>query len=183
MISAEPTKQEKTLKRVLTISRLNGWSVVVFAVLGTLITLAIGDFSGVIVGFLIGAAGWMEIRGHNLLKRRKPEGMKLLVRSQMFLLAVILVYCASRLGSFDNGTVMGNLTPDMEALLKESGIDKADVLPLVRTAFFAGYGGFALATLIYQGGMALYYRSRIPVVTEALTAPARPLVSHLPPSA
>jgi hypothetical protein len=183
MTSAEPTKQEKTLKRVLTVSRLNGWSVVVFAVLGTLITLAMGDFSGIVVGLLIGLGGWMEIRGHNQLKRRNPDGMKLLVRSQMFLLAVILVYCASRLGSFDNGSVMGNLTPDMEAMLKESGIEKADVLPLVRMAFFAGYGGFALATLLYQGGMALYYRSRIQVVTEALAAPSRPRVSYLPPSA
>ena len=53
----------------------------------------------------------MEIRGHKLLKRRNPDGMKSLVRSQMFLLAVILVYCATRLGSFDDNTVMGNPNP------------------------------------------------------------------------
>jgi hypothetical protein len=183
MVIAELTKQEKALKRVLTISRLNGWSVIVFAALGTLITLVIGDFSGMVIGFLIGAAGWMEIRGHNLLKRRNPDGMKSLVRSQMFLLTIVLVYCASRLGSFDDSTVMSNFTPDMEAILKESGIEKADVLPLVRIAFFAGYGGFAFATLIYQGGMALYYRAKAPLVIEALIAPPRPRVSHLPPSA
>lgn len=181
MISPEPTKQDKALKRVLTISRLNGWSVVVFAAIGTLITLVIGDFSGMAIGVLIGVAGWMEIRGHKKLTRRDPEGMKLLVRSQLFLLAVILVYCAGRLGSFDDGTVMASLTPDMEALLKEAGINKTDILPLVRTAFFAGYGGFALATLLYQGGMALYYRGKTLAVTEALTA-APKRVSHFPPS-
>ena len=71
----------------------------------------------------------------------------------------------------------------METILKESGIEKADVLPLVKLTFFIGYGGFALATLIYQGGMALYYRAKTPLVTEALIAPPRPRVSHLPPSA
>ncbi len=184
MISSttEPMPPEKALKRILRISLLNGWCVIVFAALGSLITLAMGDFSGLVVGFLIGAAGWMEIRGHKLLKQRQPDGMRLLVRSQILLLAVVMVYCASRLGSFDEGTVMGNLTPDLETLLKENGIAKGDILSLVRTAFFAAYGGFAVLTLFYQGGMALYYRSKIALITEALTAPPRPRVSYFPPS-
>lgn len=183
MISPEPTKPEKALKRVLAISRFNGWSVIVFAALGTLITLVMGDLSGLAVGVLVGIAGWMEVRGHRTLKRRNPEGMRLLVRSQVFLLAVILVYCATRLGSFDNTTAMGNLTPDMETMLNEAGLHSADILPLVRMAFFTLYAGLALGTLAYQGGMALYYRAKTPLVVEALTAPpARSRVSHLPPS-
>jgi hypothetical protein len=182
MTGAEPTKSEKALKRVLRISRLNGWSVIVIAALGTLITLAMGDLSGMTVGVLIAIAGGMEVRGHKLLKRHNPDGMKTLVRSQMFLLAIILVYCATRLGSFDDGAVLGNVTPDMEALLKEAGISKTDILPLVRTAFFVGYGSFALVTLFYQGGMALYYRAKTPLVVEALQTPPRPRVSVLPPS-
>jgi len=180
----EPTvsPKEKALKRVLIISRLNGWSVIVFAALGSLATLVLGDLSGLVVGILIGIGGWMELRGGSLLRRKNSDGMRLLVRSQLFLLAVILVYCASRLGSFDDGTVLVNLTPDVEALLKENGIDRADILPLVRAAFFAIYGGLALGTLLYQGGMTLYYRSRIKLVTEALLLPPPPRVSHLPPS-
>lgn len=180
----EPTPREKALRRVLAVSRVNGWSVVVFAALGTLITLALGDFSTLAVGGLVGIAGWLEVRGHGKLKRRDPAGMKLLVRSQLFLLAVILAYCASRLGSFDPALAMDNLTPDMEAMLKEAGIDRADILPLVRMVFFTLYGGVALGTLVYQGGMALYYRAKAPLVVEALSAPpARPGVSHVPPSA
>ena len=182
MIASELTPQEKTLKRVLAISRVNGWSVVIFAAFGTLLTLLMGDFSSMGVGVLATAAGWMEVRGNRLLKRRNLDGTKWLVRSQLFLLVVVLVYCASRLGSFDGETAMGNLTPDMEAVLHEAGIAKADILPMVRIAFFAIYASFAIATLIYQGGLAIYYRSKIPAVTEALTMPPRPRVSHLPPS-
>ena len=101
--TTEPTPQEKALKRILRISLLNGWCVIVFAALGSLITLAMGDFSGLIVGFLIGAAGWMEIRGHKLLKQRQPEGMRLLVRSQLLLLAVVMV-CVSCSSPSDTAT-------------------------------------------------------------------------------
>jgi hypothetical protein len=181
MPTPEPTPQEKALKRVLAISRLNGWSVIVIAGLGVLLALALGDLSSVFIGLLVAAAGVMEVRGHKKLKRRDAEGMKLLVRSQLFLLAVILVYCASRLGSFDSETALAGLTPEMESLLKESGIQKSDILPMVSTAFYSLYITVAVTCLIYQGGMALYYRRKIPPVTAALAAPLV-RVSHLPPA-
>lgn len=182
MITPEPTKAEKTLKRVLFISAFDGWSVIAIAALGTLITLLFGDYSGVGVGLLIAGAGWMELRGRKQLKRRDTAGMKTLARSQLLLLSVILVYCTMRLASFDDATAMGNLTPDLESLLQEAGIQKAEILPLVRTAFLAIYGGVALGTLIYQGGMIFYYRARTNLVTEALATSPRPKVSVLPPS-
>jgi len=162
---------------VLTVSRLNGWGVAIFAVLGVLVALVMGDLLGIAICLFVLASGWMEIRGNRKLQRRDPDGMKWLVRSQMFLLAVILAYCARCLGSFDSDTVMANLTPDMEAMLKESGIEKADILPLVHKMFFVLYGAVALTSLLYQGGLALFYRGKTARVTEVLTRP--PLV---PPS-
>jgi hypothetical protein len=182
MTDPSPTPQEKALRRVLTVSRLDGWSVIVIAALGTLLTLAFGDLLGCFVGVMIAAAGGLELRGRRKLERRDAAGMKMLVRSQMFLLTVILVYCASRLGSFDADSAMGNLTPDMEAMLKEAGIVKADILPMVRLAFFGTYGTVALVSLLFQGGMAFFYRRKTPLVTAALAAPPRARVSHLPPS-
>ena len=176
MTAPEPSPQEKALKRVLAVSRLNGWSVVVIAGLGALIALLLGDLVGVFVGLLAAAAGWMEVRGHRMLRRRDAAGMTSLVRSQLFLLSVILVYCVTRLGSFDADTALSNLTPDMEAMLKESGVTRGDILPLVRTAFLATYLGFAGVSILYQGGMALYYRGKTRLVTEALAVPPAPLV-------
>ena len=37
------------------------------------------------------------------------------------LLGVILVYCVSRLGSFDGDTALANLTPEMEVALINDG--------------------------------------------------------------
>ena len=162
---------EISLQRVLTVSRLNGWSVIVLSALGSLLALAIGDLPSALIGLLVLAAGLLEVRGYRQLQQRNPAGLNLLVRSQLFLLAVMLVYCAGRLGSFDADTALASLTPDMEVILAEAGLDKSSLLPLVRTAFFALYSTVAAITLIYQGGLALFYRSKIKLVTEALTAP------------
>ena len=70
MTTPAPTPQEKVLKRVLKVSRLNGWSVAVFAGLCVLLTLALGDLLGSIIGLLAVTSGWMEIRGHRQLQRR-----------------------------------------------------------------------------------------------------------------
>jgi hypothetical protein len=171
MPDPQPTPQEKSLKRVLTISRLNGWSVAVVAALGTLVTLLLGDLTGTLVGLVAVASGWMEIRGNGKLQRKDASGMTLLVRSQLLLLGVLLAYCVIRLGSFDAETAMANLTPDMEAILKEAGLERGDILPMVSMTYYATYSAVAATCLIYQGGMALYYRSRTNTIITALSLP------------
>ena len=174
MTDPQSTPPQQALKRVIGLSRLNGWSVVIVAGLGALIALAMGDWLSLGLGLLVGGLGWLEVHGNRLLKKRDATGMKWLVRSQMLLLALILAYCASRLGSFDAENMLANLTPDMEAALKEAGLVRADIVPLVHQIFLALYISVALTSLVYQGGLALYYQSKTPLVTEALTVPPEP---------
>jgi len=171
MAAPQPTPAQKALQRVTGLSRLNGWSVVIVAGLGGLIALVLGDWLSIGLGLLVGGLGWMEVKGGRMLRKRDADGMKWLVRSQMLLLALILAYCSSRLGSFDPESALGNLTPDMEAALKEAGIARADIMPLVHQMFLALYISVAVAALLYQGGLALYYRRKVQLVTEALAAP------------
>jgi hypothetical protein len=174
MTVPQPTPPQKALQRVRAISRVNGWSVVIVAGLGVLLALGLGDWLSIGLGLLVGGLGWMEVYGGRLLRKRDPDGMKWLVRSQMLLLGLILAYCASRLGSFDAESMMSNLTPDMEAALKEAGIVRADIVPLVHQMFLALYISVALASVLYQGGLALYYRSKTGLVTAALAMPPSP---------
>jgi len=171
MATPPPSAPEKVLQRVLFISAFDGWSVCAIGGLALLVTLLLGDLSGLVVCVLALVAGIMELRGRRKLQRRDPAGMKELVRAQLLLLAVVLVYCASRLGSFDQDTVLASLTPDMKAALKESGVEMAEIMPLVKTTFYAAYSIVALLALLFQGGLILYYRSKTPLVTEALTPP------------
>ena len=174
--SVEPTPEEKIYRRVLFVAGFDGWSVVIVAGLGTVLSLLFGSLTGILIGLLLIGAGVMELHGRRLLQRRNADGMRWLVRAQLFLLGVIVVYCASRLGSFDAETAMGNMTPDMEAALTEAGLNKADIVPLVHMTFVATYSILAIISLIFQGGLALYYRSRIGGVTAAL-APPPPIVT------
>jgi hypothetical protein len=70
---------------------------------------------------------------------------------------------------------MASLTPEMEVALKEAGLERADVLPLVQTVFYAVYGTVAFVSVIFQGGLTLYYRSRTSAVTAALTPVPEPI--------
>jgi hypothetical protein len=162
---------EETLRRVLKVSRLDGWSVAIFAGFCSLVSLAFGDPVGCSVGLLVALGGALEVRGHHLLKHGNADGMRWLVRSQLVVLGTIWAYAASRLLSFDTAIVQDIATPDMRASLNELGLTLEDILPLVRRAFYLLYGGVMAVTLIYQGGLALYYRRRTAAVAQALSAP------------
>ncbi len=161
---------EKALASVRRFSRLNGWSVVIVAALGTFLTLLLGDFLGVGIGLLVVVGGMMEVHGNRRLAALDPKGMSWLVRSQFTVLAVILVYAVSRLGSFDGEMALANLTPEMRAALQELQLDPRELLPLVKLTVFLTYGTVAVVTCVYQGGLGLFYRSRIPLVNKAIAA-------------
>jgi hypothetical protein len=177
-----PRPPEDVLRRVIRISRLNGWSVAIFAGLGILVSLAVLDPIGIAVCLLIALGGAIEVRGCRRLRRRDPDGMRLLVRSQLVVLGVIWVYALPRLLSFDATYLQDEAIPNLRELLSASGMDfdsilaqagltTKDIVPLVHLFFVVLYGSVMLVTLFYQGGLALYYRHRTAAVTEALKAP------------
>lgn len=177
-----PRPPADVLRRVIRLSRLNGWSVVIFAGLGVLVSLLLLDPIGLATCLLITLGGVIEVRGSRRLRRRDPDGMRLLVRSQLVVLGVIWVYALPRLLSFDATYLQDQVIPnlreimaasgaDFDSLLAQAGLDAKAIVPLVHLFFVVLYGSVMLATLFYQGGLALYYRHRAAVVTEALRAP------------
>jgi hypothetical protein len=68
----------------------------------------------------------------------------------------------------------------MNSVLDQMGLDIATLLPLVRLVFRAIYITVILVTLIYQGGLALYYHRQRAAIREALTA-LPPLLVPPPP--
>jgi hypothetical protein len=169
-----PQLPEATLQRVLRTSKVNGWSVVIFASGGVLLSLVFGDWSGTAVGLLVALGGVLEVQGHRQVARGDVAGMPRMIRGQWVVLGAILVYCVSRLGSFDAESALDNLTPGLRSELASSGVDVEEIIPLVRATFYATYSAIALVTVIYQGGLARYYRRRRPVVEQALADRRRP---------
>ncbi len=173
-----PLTPDQALQRVLKISRLNGWSVVLFAGFCTLITVLLGDLTGVCVGLLVVAAGIMEVWGNRMLRRRQADGMRWLIRAQLFLLGVILIYAATRLMSLGRELAVENLSQEMRDALKQLELNLDDIRPLVQRAVWGFYGAVMLATCLYQGGLAFYYSRRRVLVAQALGPPTTPASAH-----
>ena len=162
---------DQALQRVLKISRLNGWSVVLFAGFCTLITVLLGDVTGIVVGLMVIAAGIMEVRGNRMLRRRDANGMVWLIRAQLFLLGVILIYGATRIMSYGGERGVESLSPDMRNVLKQLDIQPNEIMTLLRKIVWIFYGAVMGATCIYQGGFAFYYSRRKALVEQALVIP------------
>jgi hypothetical protein len=167
-----------TLRKVIKIARFNGMIVVcIVACACALVTLALGDISGAFFCLLAAAAGWSEWHGAKLLQRGRERGIKWLVRSQLYLLAIILLYVLTRMLSYDSdyGNLRSNIEEmsqlsgmNIDEMLQNIGLTMEDTLRLVRTAFYTMYGTFALVAVFYQGGLALYYHRRAAAIRTAL---------------
>jgi hypothetical protein len=155
------------------------------AVLSFLLSLFTGGLLGLGMGLFIIVGGVMEIAGYRRLRRRDPDGMKLLVNSQLVVLGAIWAWALPSLLSFDPSYLRDDVIPNvremlaasgmnLDALLVQAGLGTDRLVPLVRLFLVVLYGSVMLATLLYQGGMVLYYRHRTAAVTEALRMPLPP---------
>jgi hypothetical protein len=163
-----PPLPEETLRRVLRISRINGWSVVIIAGFGALVSLMFGDLSGAFVGLIVAYGGWTEVLGQKQMQRGDADGVRRLVRAQWIVLGAILVYCVTRMASFDADTALSALTPGVRSELASAGIDVESLMPMVRLVFYVSYTAVAVVTLFYQGGLARFYHRRESIVRQAL---------------
>jgi hypothetical protein len=162
---------EQAVQKLLKISRVNGWSVAGLAGFSTVITLLIGDITGIVVGSMAVACGLMELRGNRMLQKRNSSGVRWLIAAQMFLLGVILIYAGMRIWNFRADEVIQYASSDMRNTLKQLELSPEDLTPLVQKIVWAFYGAVILASCLYQGGLAFYYKRRQTLVEEAFAAP------------
>jgi hypothetical protein len=158
---------------MLRVARLDGGSVLVLCGALAIASAWYGDFTGAVIGVLIAGAGAFELHGAGLIKAGEPRGLNWLVASQLYLLATILSYVGWRLMSYDPAAMRRLLepvlhNPEIQAQFDEAGVTEADLFATLRTYYFTGFKMVAVGTLLYQGGMALYYHRRRAAVAAAL---------------
>ena len=173
MSSNPPPLPAAIVARMLRVAHFDGGSVLVLSGALAIASAWYGDVTGAIIGVLIAGAGAFELHGASLIKARQPRGLNWLVASQLYLLTTILCYVGWRLASYDPAAMRRLLdpvfhNPELQAQFDETGVTEADLLATLRTYYFAGFKVVAVATLLYQGGMALYYHRRRAAVAAAL---------------
>jgi len=165
-----PLLPSERLRRVLRVARIDGLSVLVIAGGFGLISAACGDFSGAAFGFLIAAAGAIELKGVSLLRAARMEGMGWLFGSQLYLMAVILAYVFFRLFNLAKDPLLKALN----RAFAQTGMDM-EMLPFDLTQMLKFvYLAVAVITILYQGGMIIYYLRRRSAVAAALQSGGAP---------
>ena len=161
---------EPTLRRVLALSLMDGWCMTLFSGFCTSVSLWLGEWSGAAVGAVVMSCGITTLCSRKRLMRGDASGMVWLLRAQLVVLAIVFLYVLENLLAYDAAALMARLTPEMRSMLDQSGISVADLEPLLKPIYFAVYLLVMGGTLLFQGGLALFYKTRRGQVTAELAA-------------
>lgn len=170
-MSQPPLLPDEALFRVQRLARRDGLSMLVIAGLFAVLAALAGDFIGAITGLLVAGAGALELHGAALLNDGWARGMNWLVGSQVFLLATILCYCALRLLHHEVPPIPEEMRSLIDLSSSELGMTTEQYL---QTVYRVGLWLVVVLSLIYQGGMIIYYLRRRAAVARALTETSGP---------
>ncbi len=160
-----PLLPSETFRRVLRLARFDGLSVLGVSGAFALISAASRDVPGALIGLLVAAAGAIELHGVTLLKVGRGRGMNWLITSQLYLMAILVGYAAVRLLRPDITAMKAIVTSELADQIQQAGMTVDQFLLMFLRLVYAGV---AAATVLYQGGMTIYYVRRRNAVAAAL---------------
>jgi len=174
-----PPLPAETLAKVLRISGLDGFTLTFIAAGFGLISVFYEDWLGAWVGGLAAGAGWLELHGRGRLQAGDARGMRWLVRSQLVLLTIILLYVAYQLHRFDPEPLLAKVEESLASAQRSVGLEVtplADSLGLTKRQFLefaqhtvrVAYVAVGLVSILFQGGLAFYYHRQEQGVARAL---------------
>jgi len=143
------------LRRAAKLARANGLGYAVFGALTILLSLPL-DVAGLLLGGCLLAVGISQQRTAPGLVAGDIAAPGLLARNELLLFGAITGYALAQM-TF----LRASSATDLEMLGDSAGVDVAGLVDAIAGAV---YGGVILTSLLYQGGMALYFRRRTPIV-------------------
>ncbi|HVW21407.1 MAG TPA: hypothetical protein VHC86_09340 [Opitutaceae bacterium] len=166
-----PFLPAEALRRVVRISRFDGLMVLTVAGAFAVASALTHDRTGTLVGLLVAGTGAVELHGAALLRHGFARGMRWLIGSQALLMAAVLGFAAWSLYHVDaetlNWMTAAAVAGPNQAKLAQMGISDADAGYLFYKTCFVS---LAVATVLYQGGMIVYYLRRGSAVRTALSS-------------
>jgi hypothetical protein len=184
-----PLLNEEILRRVVRLSRLDGISVLAVASVCAVLSASSHDLVGTAVSLAACVAGAMELGGSGMISSGSERGTRWLVGSQLVLLGAILGYVQFRLAHIDVESIRQFISQDLDKQIQGGAValDQA-LLESIRMAYQgyqvgdAGikeldfvvaslrglYATVAVGSVLYQGGMIVYYLRKHPGVRAAI---------------
>ena len=132
------------------------------AMLMAMLSLSVLTYALAAVVFVVGL---MELRGARMMRRAEAPAAAFLARNQMIFLGLILLYCAWQIVHFSMAGVEGSLlSPEVQRQLSQLGEMRELVDEQLQfwgaLVTYGFYGLLAVLSILFQGGLALYYFTR-----------------------
>lgn len=163
-----PLLPATVLARLLRLAKLDGAVVLALAGAFTLVSASAGNQVEMLIGLLIAGAGAFELHGAGLLQGGEIRGLRWLVVSQLYLLVTVLLYVGLRLVSFDSALINLIMTDTLRQRYLDAGLTSEQIDQVVQWSYHLTYAIVGVLTIVYQGGMAIYYYRRRTAVAAAL---------------
>jgi hypothetical protein len=146
------------LARAAALARGNGLFYAACGAITLLIALLQLDWIDVILGAIASAVGAAQVRAAARLRRAEPSAPGALARNELVLLGAIGAYCALELAG------LGPSAADWEAQLDEAAGMELGLGELAESLATTTYATLLAVALLYQGGLALYFLRRRPLL-------------------
>lgn len=154
---AEGMERARKILRAGRVAAATGWSVVAFGALSILVSLL--SPQGVLVGGALLWIGWNELEGRKVLLRFDPAGANRLAHNQLWLLAVILLYCGWAIYRSQYRAI-----PEVTELESLIGLGEGFIADAT-TVFYAMVMAVSVA---YQWAMYRFHLARVALVESYL---------------
>jgi len=161
-ILAAARARGKKVRRAAKVAAFSGGTMMLFAA-ATLIGGLFGDWTSLVLGIILAAIAYIELRGGAMLGRFEPGAARLLGYNQMLLAVVIIAYAAWSL-------LMALRSPMLAQLRGATGDPQMEEMvgQIATWTTYGLYGCIAFAGLIGPPMTALYYFSRARLVRAML---------------
>jgi hypothetical protein len=146
----------RTIHRAALIAAFNGWSIAVCAVISLIIAASSFGLIELLIAIALGVIAYNEFRGRRRLLNLDPSACALLGWNQFGFMLLIVAYCGWRLWKL-------YYEPQMPLEYPGPMISRNDwdlVVELIVPILIVTYVSIILATILAQGGNAIYYFTR-----------------------
>ncbi len=150
-------KRRKAIDRTMSVAGFDAWSSAVLAAL--CVPFALFSWASLLAAIVLAAVAYVEFTGRDMLRRLDPRSLHLLAGNQIGLAVIVILYAVWHLylaltGQGYAAQIEQQLPPDVAGQLGSS------VTQLARSSELLVYTVLIIATILMQGGTALYYLSR-----------------------
>jgi hypothetical protein len=169
---------QPTVRRVLALSGMDGCCMTLFSGFCTGASLLTGEWGGALVGSIVLSCGITTLCNRKRLMRGEVAGLSWLFRVQLMVVLVVFLYVVKSLLAYDasamdaalkaleGSSLMGGL---LDTALEQWGISVESLRALMKPIYFSFYLIVMSGTLLFQGGLALFYWKSRARVRDELT--------------